>query len=461
MGLLKRFDPPAFLSDFDAIPGQRDAWHVFVSRAFDAAIASESKHVRSQKRGVKGVVQFFNASTYDPGGSLIEQAVTWNAFPKELLRRFGRKRALVEADQLWPLSAYHFAFDPDVPSDDGAAQTGVTDAWFYRPTVEYCEWHVHRDPDTGKILRVAFTSEPPEYWQAMFGEAVDPGNGNAVAFPGDRRLVLDLYRKLVSPHVQLDDLIVKETFKGPSGSVYRAGTYNPYNKWNTLYGAVHLNAPPNSLTAEIQLGADGTVLRHDARGESVVQPDALMGCSGYGGPDRNSDPTIGATVNALARIGAMVTLVNPVGLYMDHIDLTGWAAPDGIKVADCVKVVRGTARMIERLMVELPAGTGRTVSDLTIGGEPIVHGGQIAECITVKLVGGAAAIGSVSNAPVPCETYAVIDPHDARSIELQKRSVPPPIGFAEAFFLEGDQFEGGVVRQDDRRAGRRPPGRSA
>ena len=441
MALLPRFDPPAFLSDFDAIPGQRDAWHEFVSRVFDAAIASELSRVKGRTPRAKGKVQFFNPASYDPGTPLIEQPVIWNAFPKELLRRFGRTRALIEADRLWPLSAYHFAYDPDVPARDGASDTSGSNQWFYRPTVEYCEWHVTRDADTGKIRRVTLTSEPPEYWQAMFGDAIDPGDGTPLRFPGDRNLVLHLYRELVSPDVELNDLIVHQPFRGAQGETYKTGSYNPYNKWNTVLGAVHLNAPPNQLGAEIQLGADGTILRHNARGELVVQPDALMACSGYGGPNRNSDPTIGATVNALARLGAMVTLVNPVGLYMDHIDLTGWQAPHGISPEDCVKIVRGSSRMIERLVIEAPAASGITVGDLTIGGEPINFGGQIAECVTVKLVGGATAVGSVANSPVACEFRAYVDPHQAREISLRPVSQPPPIGYTEAYALEGGSFE--------------------
>jgi hypothetical protein len=100
----------------------------------------------------------------------------------------------------------------------------------------------------------------------------------------------------------------------------------------------------------------------------------------------------------------MITLQNPVGLYMDHIDLSGWAAPDGGDVSDCVHIVRGRPGMIERLMIEVPAKRGFTVSELTIGGVPIGYGGQIAECITVKLVGQAVLVSPpVSNTPALCE----------------------------------------------------------
>jgi hypothetical protein len=133
----------------------------------------------------------------------------------------------------------------------------------------------------------------------------------------------------------------------------------------------------------------------------------------------------------------MVTLPNPVGLYMDHIDLSGWQAPAGIDVAECVRIVRGTAGMIERLVVELPASSGSTVGDLMIGGTPIAYGGQIAECITVKLVGAAAKLGSTRNAPTNCVARCCVDPADPRRLD---RAIPiarpTPPGERDAFALE-------------------------
>jgi hypothetical protein len=425
MALLQSFDPPAFLNDFDGIAGQRQAWHGFLSRCFAASIAAETAKVK-RPDGTRGVVQFFNPAEYDPGGPLVEQAIVWNAFPKELLLRYGRDRALIEADRLLPLRRYRDDPRPGSPGFEAAV---------YRPLDEYCEWHVIRDPDTSKIVRVAFTSEPPEYWQAMFGSAVDPGDGSPFPFPGDRERVLSRYRELVSPLVQAEDLICHDTIRGPDGTVYaQQGQYNPYNKWNTTHGIVHLSCPPNSITAEIQLAADATVLYRNGRDELVVEPGALICCANFGGPDRNSDPTIGATVNALARLGAMITLPNPVGLYMDHIDLSGWQAPAGIDVAECVRIVRGTAGMIERLVVEVPASSGFTVGDLAIGGAPIAYGGQIAECITVKLVGAAAKLGSTQNAPSNCVARCCIDPADPRRLD---RAIPlgrpTPPGEQDAF----------------------------
>src|SRR5262249_960233 len=140
-----------------------------------------------------------------------------------------------------------------------------------------------RDPDTGRIRRVTFTSEPPEFWQALFG--VVPGDGDALPdmlFPGNRDFLLRHYRDLVSPDVQPEDLVAAKDIKDATGTTWiNKGQYNFYNKWNTTHGIVHLCSPPNSLVAEVQLGGDGTVLRNDPKGRLLVEPDALIAYAGY------------------------------------------------------------------------------------------------------------------------------------------------------------------------------------
>lgn len=428
MGILQRFDPPAYLPDFNTIPGQMEAWHRAVSAWFDQIIMND------QSRLGEGPLQYFNPANFDPGGALVEQAITWNAFPKEMLRRYGRERALVLADRLWPIERYR---SPSADPDDSSGTVGV----LYRPQEEYCEWHVLRHPDSGKILRVTFTSEPPEYWQALFG--VVPGSTDPPIadqyFPGDQDTLIRLYQELVSPQVQLDDLIASADITDPDGNmIVGKGQYNIYNKWNTSLGIAHLNSPPNSLVAEIQLGADASIRYADPRGTVLVEPDALIGYAGYGGANRNSDPTIGATVNALSRLGTYVTLRNPVGLYMDHIDLSGWQAPDKKSISDCVHIVRGQPGMVERLVIEVPAVRGFVVSDLSIAGSPIRFGGQIAECITVKLVGAAHVLSQpIEREPVAHLRRPLIDPFYPRTVIGSDPNNPVPPGLVEAFSSEG------------------------
>jgi hypothetical protein len=427
MALLRRFDPPAFLTDLDHVKGGRQAWDDFVDRCFAWAIEAEKKAI-PDIGGKPGVVQFFNPRTFDPKTTVVEQPIVWNAFPKTLLVKFGRERALVEADSLWPFfpfDGFRNGYDSAVPGAE--AKLAATIAWT-RPLDEYCEWRVERDASTGQMRRIAFTSEPPEYWTALFGGEVALDVSTSFRFDGDPKFATELYRQITGQPVEVDDLRVRKPFAG-----FKKGDYNPYNKWNTTHGIVHLCCPPNSIGAEVRLGGDATLLYSRPDKSPVTSPDELICCAQFGGANRNSDPTIGASVNALARLGAMITLVNPVGLYMDDIDTSGWSLPDGISPADCVRTERGGPGRIERLVVEVPPETGRTVSDLLIGGVPVRYGGQVAECITVKLVGGACDIGTVKNGTAACKGQACLVPSDARALQVVASGGLIPPGLQAAF----------------------------
>jgi hypothetical protein len=436
MGLYAKLDPPAHMQDLSRVPGLTDQWSKAVSHWFDATLKAERGRFHGAK--VDPYIQYFNPLNELPEGPQVEQSITWNAFPKELLRQFGRERALAEADSLWPLSWYRKYPANGVP---GPA-SDVLGRTFYRPHNEYCEWKVFRDTATGKIKKVVFVSEPPEYYRALWGGWVE-----GFQFDGDPKQVLALYREFVSPDVQLKDLVASEAIN-VGGVLATKGAYNPYNKWNTTHGIMHLCSPPNTLSAEIGLGGDASIIYTDDQGRLIVEADALICSAGYGGTDRNSDPTIGGTVNALARMGARTTLTNPVGLYMDHIDLAGWATPDGSSVTDLIRVVRGSLDSIERLEVEAPSECGFMLGDVTIGGQPIRYGGQIAECITVKLV-ATAIIPAEKPKPTPVKGsfHAYIDP--AFPVQLRrpvKHGKPWPPGSVQALIEQG---LGAAVEKDE------------
>jgi hypothetical protein len=94
--------------------------------------------------------------------------------------------------------------------------------------------------------------------------------------------------------------------------------------------------------------------------------------------------------------------------------------------------------MVERMVVEVPSQRGFDVGDLTIAGSPIRYGGQIAECITVKLIG----IANILPAPILREpagftSRAIIDPFYPRTVGWVLAKDPIPPGFAEAFLDQG------------------------
>jgi hypothetical protein len=374
---LIHFDPPANIDDFNTIPKQRDAWNEFLSTSFD----EEIKGIESEL-GV-GNSQFYNPTKIDTTDPKLEPAITWTGFPALIKRKHpGNKRAARQ--------------EADKPLPNGE-----------RPQDEYLEWFVTKQ--AGKITKVTFTCEGPEYWEALaHGYPLSYTGPKTAGATGDKPKLLALYQKYVSPQVLMADLFVN-------------GSYNRLNKWNTKNGAMHLNQRNNTLGAEINIAAQATILRQQG-GVILTDPDKLIRCGRYGAPGRASDPTIGAAVNALARDGFFVTLQNPVGLYIDSLDTTGWKKPNGSPVDPGYwQILRGTTGKILRAVYEVPAAEGFTVGDIAIGGEKIEFGGQIAEKITMKLTGLAFSKGKFKNPAQACvgagiPVTALVQPHGHLSV---------------------------------------------
>ncbi len=388
MGLVQQYDPPAYLPDFERIPGARAAWHQSIQGWIAAALqpgdGGAAGGVAAQAATGPAL---YDPSKLDPGPT-IEQDIVWNAFPAELVHRLGRAAAMAGADRRWPLSA----FKPGAGAGPGGA--GFPNDAFCHPGTEYCEWHVDRQPGTRRMKRVTFTTESLEYWQALHGDLVDSAPGS-----GSPEVLLDLYRTLVNPSIELDDLIVHRAFNSP---VYmlEAGQYNPYNCWNVTRGIAHVSAPPNLLQAEIMLAVPASAGYVDQSGRPEVRAEAIGQAMQLGESRRNSDMAIIGCVNALARQGRLLALASPLGVYIDHVDLAGWTVPGGIAAEDCVRVVRGGGRSMMRVVVEVPSDKF-DLSDVTIGGTPLRYGGQIAECITVRLRALASVARDLASSRLP------------------------------------------------------------
>jgi hypothetical protein len=214
---------------------------------------------------------------------------------------------------------------------------------------EYCEWRTTRNA-AGKITKVTFTTETPEYWERMWAVS--------------RSTVVNLYRTLVSPAVVEADL--------HDG----AGTYVRRNAWNNPDGIVHLIQSINTLDAALGL-SQGSTNTAPAR-DNYEMP---------GNPNTSVDPRVALDVGSLVRKPLSVTLRDPIGLYMTAWDDTGWTKPSGAPVGNYWRIVRGVPGMVLRLEYKVPAGAGFVVGDIRIGGRPIEYGGQIAEHVTVTIAG--------------------------------------------------------------------------
>jgi Dyp-type peroxidase family len=106
--------------------------------------------------------------------------------------------------------------------------------------------------------------------------------------------------------------------------------------------------------------------------------------------------------------------------------VSGWETGDGSTPEEWVSIVPGRPGMIERLVVKPPAGSPKLVSDLRIAGEPVRFGGQIAECITVNLIGGVRDIGKAKdNVLLACTNGCCISAQDGAELGLTDPNAPP------------------------------------
>jgi hypothetical protein len=310
MALVTRYDTPARLRDVAEGSPFYDAWHEYVNGAVSA---------------VQG------APWIDPVLVDVDvvagRALSWIGFPRATLtvdRRDDRAQGFAEAED-----------------------AGGTDGWRPRQ-FEYFEWYTTRDA-TGKVTKVAFSTETPQYFELLAAVAPDR--------------VLALYHEHVDPAVTWDELV------GPDG------TYDRHNRWTTTDGIMHYVNGINELNQAIGLakgGAQSTAAGRDNFELRVIGANA-------------ADDYIIREVAGLARSGFGITVQEPVGLYIDGRDETGWTKPDGSPVGDYWRITRGRPGAVLRLEYEVPDEEGFVVGDILIGGRPVLHGGQLAEHMTSAL----------------------------------------------------------------------------
>jgi hypothetical protein len=331
---LQKFDTPGFESDLT--DNQKTAW----SNKINSWIEDERNNLGSPLDKF-----FFNELQHPETENGAIAPITWEGFP-----RFWKLQFPNDQQKRWEASEKLYKL------------RGVN----CRYQDEYLEWHSYKV--NGKLSKVIFSCEGPEYWEHIAQV--------------DEQKLLNLYRTYISPNVQINDLFT---------IVAGVKTYNRSNKWNLTDGIVHLTHPANTLGAEINLAAQATILRKKGAVNPVTDTHDLICCSGYGAPDRFSDPTIGAGVNSFVRQGFSVTLNNPIGLYIHKLDTSGIEVPNGFQIKDFWKVTRGDKGkgMILRAEFSVPVGSNISLEDVKIGGNPLKYGAQLAEIIEMVLYGKA------------------------------------------------------------------------
>jgi hypothetical protein len=384
---LFKYAPPANIDDLAGRPTRAaflDAWHERIKGSFDSEIAN----VPSSNRLFFSEVA--NAATS------ADLPVTWNAFPLPI-----RRNKPDDATARWKAA--------DQRSTRDRRPSGGTAAVLmpFRPQDEYCEWFAYSASPGGPISRIVFSAEAPEYWIELAKHDFDR--------------VVELYQKHVSPQVTPDELRLQQDI-GFNGETLKKGTYNPYNEWNASKGVMHLTHPANTLGAEIDLAARATIPRRDRNGNRITEVRRFACASDFGDPNRSSDPNIGLGVNLTAFPVAQgsapqsITLANPVGLYIDRIAAGVITDQDGNPLPDWFKIVRGVPGRGLMGVLEPPPGAPFGLDMVQIVGDPLTHGGQVAEHIQMVLYAKTADFGHPApplercvlhccrpNTPVPVE----------------------------------------------------------
>lgn len=321
MALITKYDTPASLRDVPEGSSFYDLWHEFVNGVVSASPGSP----------------WIDPVLVDPDIVTV-RTLSWIGFPRATLtvgRRDDRAQGFVDAEEA------------------GSEEAG------WRPRqFEYFEWYTSRDA-AGKVTKVAFSTETPQYFEKL-AEV-------------DKDRVVQLYCEHVDPAVQWDEL------------VNAAGTYDRHNRWTTTDGIMHYVNGINELNQAIglaQLGASATFVNLVDPGLPPARDNfeflTQLGVNA-------ADDYIVREVAALGRSGFDITVHEPVGLYIDGWDDTGWTKPDGSPVGDYWRITRGRPGAVLRLEYEVPYEEGFVVGDILIGGRPVLHGGQLAEHMTSSL----------------------------------------------------------------------------
>ena len=426
------FSTPSFVQDLSDRPDLQarlnTIWNTYLYAFVEQATPSDDAY-------------FYNPATTPIPSNSQSAPVTWNAFPGRLQQYFSASNP-VEPPNPYKLSLTQLRElgDTGCYSKDGQSQAiqdipkifcpeadwqGALNPFLpYGPRGwqdEYCEWAVQKN-DEGKITRVDFACENPEYWHALW--SVSP---ESVASIYQETLNFDAPSSSCIT-VTVDDLTLKDENNHPViDPVSGHPVYNPLNIWNNSPisnrqstnmngGVMHLTSTPNTLQTEIGLAGFSTPQYES--GNSNQQ--ALLCCGQFGQAYRHSDPHIGQTVNQIVGGQFMpdhyfkVNLANPFGLYIQQPEsLDSWTfsnriqkgvnVPVDAKASDIWQVVRGNVsvqdpvtgspfpgNLILHAICQIPSSwlamdPTLTLEDIEINNEPIQWGSQISEQINIGL----------------------------------------------------------------------------
>jgi hypothetical protein len=469
MATLNSFSTPANIQDLQSEPTLQEQlnqlWDTNVNGFTQQAIIGDPWN----SIGNSNQNYYYNALVTDIPDGTSDSPVTWLAFPNRISQYLGQNQSPpnpynLSQEQLWELADTGYYTDnngktvsfPEIPvtlcPEPDWSSNNLHPYGPYGPRGwqdEYCEWSVVRN-EQGKITRADFACENPEYWYSLW--RISPETAAQVY-----QDTLNYGLASGSPQitVTVEDLQMVDSAGQPVIDPATGNpAYNPLNKWNrgtvstrgaeSSGGVMHLTSTPNTLQTEMGLAGAATVQRKSGNAD----PQVLICCSQYGQPFRHSDPHIGQGVNqAVSAVpgGLLVSLANPVGLYIQMPDFSVFQLPtdpnlpEGATAADCWQIVRGSETLtnpyngepfngnfILHAVFQIPekwidAGVKFTVGDIQINFNgkmlPISWAAQIVETFHIGLF----ALPIPATAPAPqedCVTNTSPEQTEAQPIQM-------------------------------------------
>lgn len=363
---IPEFSPPGNLPELN--DKNKQAWSdKYISQWMNDEIAG---NVQGPYQKRDPLTQFFNGtiSAYDTTQQ--PTGITWNAFPNQITVHYGG-----DNDLRWKIA------DSSRLLQD-----------------EYLEWSLSRDGKTNNITTVVFTCEGPEYWQFYSYYQQE----DAIA------TIKKMNNLDLAPEDEAN-LFLTPLEDSENRLKWLYNPTNPFNFRTDTGTIIHLIQPANTLSAEIDIAAQATVIRKDPQGKVITNSDQLIRCSQYGNPYRNSDPTIGSLINALARQGISLSIADPVALYINKFDTGSFkldtsGAQDGdsdnfIPVpTSWFEFQRGDIKKKQGLRLRIQNNTGQktndgsrllTVSDIYDKSKSVFinYGAQFADYVTMGVAG--------------------------------------------------------------------------
>ncbi|MEY2539910.1 MAG: hypothetical protein QOG67_3650 [Verrucomicrobiota bacterium] len=338
-----RLSAPGNVGDFET-DLQRQKWSDHLSREIDDAI--------SGIRLCAHTPQYVNPAKVDVAGYK-PNVISWPGFPNLLFGQYAT------ADEAYAAADASTTFEGDFGPVTGR---GVQD--------EYLEWYVTKDA-AGNVRTIDFTTETQEYWSTLYSLSPD--------------LAARKYTQILGTNVTVADISTNHR-------------YNPYNDFNVKTGIIHLIQGNNTLGAELDIAAQSTLPRTDATGNPITDVVSCSHCTnnyGLGEAGRNSDPTIASNVALAAQNGCLLTVPDPVGLYIVKFDADAIAGPIGVNVRSCWTEIRGNPTVRARFTIPV----GHTLGQFSVGGNALQHPSQIAEHIFVGLTAVTETANAVQRPP--------------------------------------------------------------